>query len=188
MNRALALGAGVALAGFVVLFVPSLAVGVPATYGAVTLVGVLALVAGAARVRGRLAADRAGADLPEPETGRDHPVPGEAFDADLAAIDPRRDRANDAARAQIRERLEAAALAVLAGDGYPPDAARDVLDAGEWTDDPVAAAFFADDRTATDDATLRERLRTSVGGSRSFDARARRAAVAIAARAEVTDG
>lgn len=189
MNRATLLGAGAALAGLAVVVAPSLAGDVPATYGTVTLVGALALVLGVGRARGRLVADRDRADLPEREARHDHPVPGDEFDAELAAIDPRRDRANDAARAQVRERLEAAALAVLTGEGYAPEVARDALDAGEWTDDPVAAGFFAADErvTAADDAPLRERLGSSIGRSASFDSRARRTARAIAERAEGTD-
>lgn len=190
MNRASLLGAGFALAGLAVVVVPSLAVGVPATYATVLLVGVLAIVLGVGRARRRLGAERDRAALPEREAKHDHPVPGDEFDAELAAIDPRRDRANDAARAQVRERLEVTALAVLTGEGYAPEVARNLLDAGEWTDDPVAASFFAADEgvSAGDDVPLRQRLGSSIGMSASFDRRARRTARAIAARAEATDG
>lgn len=186
MNRTLVLGGLFALAGLAVVFVPGLAAGVPVTYGAVLLVGALALVSGLGTVRRRLAADRETATLPNVESTPTHPVPGDEFDATLAAISPRRDRENDAARAEVRARLEAAALAVLARDGHPREVGRDMLDSGAWTDDRVAAAFFAGDPVEPSaDESFRARLRSSVGGSYSFDSRARRAAAAIAERAGV---
>ena len=186
MNRTLALGALLALGGLAVVFAPGLGTGLSLTYGAVLLVGALALVSGLGTVRRRLAADRETATVPNVESAPVHPVPGDEFDATLAAISPRRDRENDAARAEIRARLEAAALAVLARDGHPREVGRDMLDSGAWTDDPVAAAFFAVDPVESPgDESFGARLRSSVGGSYSFDSRARRAAYAIAERAGV---
>lgn len=182
-------GGGAALAGLAVAVEPSLARGVSATETMVAFVAAFALLAGATLVRRRLATERDRADLPERETTPDQPVPGDEFDAALRELSPRRDRANDASRSQLRERLEAAALAVLSREGYSRDRAFDALDAGEWTDDPVAAAFFSAEGTAAtaDDRSLAERLRESVRGPTTFDERARRAALAIAKRAEETD-
>lgn len=188
MNRTLLLGALVALGGLAVVFVPSLGAGLPLTYGTVLVVGAVALAAGLGLVRRRLSTDRETADLPAVEALADHPVPGDEFDAELAAISPRRNRENDAARSEIRGRLEAAALAVLAREGHPREVGRDMLDSGEWTDDPLAAAFFAVEPVGgSSDESFGDRLRNSVGGSYSFDAQAKHAAYAIAERAGVGD-
>lgn len=187
MNRTLLLGTLAALGGLAVVFVPGLGAGLPLTYGTVLLVGGIALAAGLGLVRRRMATGRETADLPAVEGLADHPVPGDEFDADLAAISPRRNRENDAARAEIRGRLEAAALAVLAREGHPREVGRDMLDSGEWTDDRLAAAFFAVEAVDAGDESFGERLRSSVGGSYSFDAQAKRAAYAIAERAGVGD-
>ncbi|WP_255197384.1 DUF7269 family protein [Halorarius litoreus] len=187
MSRVLVVGAVAALGGLVVVFVPTLGVGLPLSYGAILAVGGLALLVGLALVRSRLDTDRDTATLPAVESPPDHPVPGDEFDTALAAIAPRRDRANDAARAEIRERLEAAALATLAREGHPREVALDMLDSGEWTDDPVAAAFFATEPVDSTEASFGERLRSSVSGSYSFTVQAKHAAHAIARRAGVGD-
>jgi hypothetical protein len=145
------------------------------------------MLVGVGLVRTRLSTERDTAELPAVEAPPDHPVPGDEFDAALAAISPRRDRANDAARAEIRERLEAAALATLSREGLPRDRARDLLDSGEWTDDPVAAAFFAVESTGGRDESFGDLLRSSVSGSNSFTVQAQHAAHAIARRAGVAD-
>lgn len=187
MSRTLVVGTVAVLAGLVVVFVPALGSGLPLSYGAILGVGGVALLVGLALIRTRLSTDRASAELRDVESPPDHPVPGDEFDTALAAIAPRRDRANDAARAEIRERLEAAALAVLSREGHPREVALDMLDSGEWTDDPVAAAFFAAEPTTGTDDSLGDLLRTSVSGSYSFTVQAQHAAHAIAERAGVGD-
>ncbi|WP_255152533.1 DUF7269 family protein [Halorarius halobius] len=187
MRRTLLVGAATALAGLAVVFVPALAVGFPVSYGLVLLVGALAFLFGLALVRARMATDRDTATLREVEARADQPVPGDGFDADLAAISPRRDRENDAARAQVRERLQAAALGVLSREGHPREEGLEMLDTGEWTDDPVAAAFFATEPVEADDDSLVDRLRGSTEARTGFRQQARRAALAVARRAGVAD-
>lgn len=187
MRRATLLGTTAALAGLAVVFVPALAVGFPVTYGTLLLVGGIAFVVGLGLVRLRMLTDRDTATLPAVEGRPDDPVPGDEFDADLAAISPRRDRENDAARSQVRERLQAAAVGVLARQGHSREEALDLLDAGEWTDDPIAAAFFAVEPVESGDEGLVARLRGSPGAGTSFTQQAQRAALAIARRAGVDD-
>lgn len=187
MRRTLLVGAALALAGLATVLEPGVAGGVTLSYGAVLAVAAVAFLLGAGRLRQHMRTGRTTASLPPVESTPDHPAPGDEFDAELAAISPRRDRENDAARAQVRERLAAAALAVLAREGHPAERGRDLLDSGAWTDDPVAAAFFAAEPDETDEPFAR-RLRGSLAGDSSFDTRAKRAAHAIADRAEVDDG
>lgn len=109
-------------------------------------------------------------------TGR---PPGAEFDRvvadDLGPLDHLRGRE----RAAVRRRLRRAAVATLARTaGCPRSTAETTVAAGEWTADPTAAAFLADD--AVSDPTWRRVVDALPGRSR-FARRARRAAVAIVA-------
>jgi len=107
-----------------------------------TYVGTLALVAGAILARLAVAVEQSTAEPPTVETKAALPVPGATVDDLLAKID-----ANPVAAIEeyeeIRERLTTVAVALLADRyGLREPAARDSLEAGTWTDDPHAAAFF----------------------------------------------
>lgn len=113
------------------------------------LLGTLGLVAVAALAR--IVARRATtsvdqADPPEPETVAEAPRPGQEFDDLLAGrlavgshlVSDRDDR--------VRERLrEAATLAVMRTERCPREDARRRVEAGDWTDEPVAATFLRPD-------------------------------------------
>jgi hypothetical protein len=181
VRRLLVVGAVAAVAGLVFAFVPSLVGGLTPTYGAVVLVGLLATVYGVQRLRGRGAVERRYARPPDREGRPSPPVPGEAFDSRLDGLAPASTREGRAARAAVRERLEVAAVNVLAKEGLDPDEARDRLESGRWTDDPLAAEFFGPE---TDEAGgPGERVRSLFGDRTGFETRARRTAAAIAARA-----
>lgn len=180
---AVAVGIAAAAAGFAFLLAPSYAGYVDVSEGFVILVGVIALLQGLRVVSRRRRSRVAEFETPDPETRQSLPTPGEDFDDDLAV---RRGRHWAARRERVSKRLEAAAVDAIA---YVEDcseaAAREALDAGTWTDDPVAAAFFADSLPAS--ASLWTRFREAVSLRPRFDRRAKRAAHAVADLYEVTD-
>lgn len=178
MNRAYALvGVVAATTGLLVLLVPSLGGGPGAFTVLVPVAGVVAVAQGLLVVADRYRADRHRADVPSVESAVDFPAPGTDMDDRLGRLHPASRTSNEAV---VRERLEAAALRVLAREGHSHEAARALLDGGEWTDDPAAAAFFA----ADEEGSTRTWLETAVSDEPVTRRRARRAAIAIADRAE----
>lgn len=81
----------------------------------------------------------------------------------------------------IRDRLAESATCVLrTRHGLEPDAAREAVSAGTWTDDRVAAAFLATNQRQP----LFERLRAAVDPGAAFHRRVQRTVEAIETRAE----
>lgn len=140
-------------------------------------VGVLAGVAGAAVAVDRLRPAAATSPPARPAVR----IPGDGFDRRLADLSVRDDEAVAAVRADLR----AAAVAVLVRHrGHPPAEARALVERGEWTDDPAAAAFLADG----DDPTTRlDLLRTLATGEPQAARSARRAIDAVERVATGTD-
>lgn len=84
----------------------------------------------------------------------------------------------------IRERLEANAVsAVQLSEGLDEPAAIRAVEDGTWTDDPVAAAFLAPDRTQP----LYERLRGALDPGRAYQRRVERTLRAIEHREVVAN-
>lgn len=142
------------------------------TYGFVTSAAVAAVVAGVALHRdGR---EGATVDVTAPPARRRPVRPGvEAADAiaDLRVVG-RRATADDG-RTALRERLQSLAVDVLvAKRDVTPATARDRLEAGDWTDDPEAAAFFADGTIPA--LSTRDQLAALRSGDPPFARRARR--------------
>ncbi|WP_049995960.1 DUF7269 family protein [Halococcus sediminicola] len=182
MSRArwLAVAGGVALVcwGLAVAVAPALADGVETTPALLTAVGLIALAGGGVAVHARFRADGDDPDLPTPETKRATPTPGAGFDEQLAAL-ASGDRMRGAReRRAVRDRLDELAVAVLVRKGDGESDAREALAAGTWTDDPYAAAFFAEARAS--DVPLEERLRTAFSAEPNGRRRARHAADALA--------
>jgi hypothetical protein len=175
----LSVGVLAAVGGLAVVVRPSLLGGVSNAQLLVTLVGLLALVQGLSTAGDRLRSDRREAETRPVERRASMPTPGDDIDAAVAALPIRRSRQSDANRAAIRRRLENAAVAVLGGRGLSPEAARSRLEAGTWTRDPRAAAFFRPDRE--DAVPLGDRVRDSLSPESTFQRRARHATAAIAA-------
>jgi len=174
--RRVLLGVGVAstATGLLVLLTPVAApVSVPVV-PALGLVALAALAVGGLVALGRSAEGARTYDLPEPTAGVR--APGDAFDERLAAVSVR--DATD--RDEIRDRLRSVAVTVLADTTAPDRAtARERLDAGTWTDDRQARAFFTDAPPS-----LRSRVRTILTGEPTVARRARRVVAVLAERAE----
>ncbi|WP_256684583.1 DUF7269 family protein [Halococcus qingdaonensis] len=180
-GRSLAVAVGVALVlwGLAVASVPEFAGGVTLTTELLGAVAVVALAGGAVAVRSRLQSDRAERNLATPESADEFSTPGEEFDEELAALAPNGRMRGASERRAIRDRLDELALRVLIRQGISEQAAREQLAEGTWTDDPYAAAFFAEARAS--DVPLEERLRAAFSGEPSERRRARHAADALAA-------
>jgi hypothetical protein len=175
-----ALGTLAAAVGLAAVVRPSLVAGVSLPGALVSLLGLLAVVQGARVAYGRYTADRPRENDPLPERRHVATVPGESFDSTLARVGERGRRAGE--RREIRDRLRSAAVAALTRyEGLSEAAARQRLADGSWTDDPVAAAFFARGAVSP---RLRDRLRGMV--TSSYRLRAVRAIDQLSAVADRT--
>ncbi|WP_435098368.1 DUF7269 family protein [Halarchaeum sp. P4] len=172
----LALGLLAAVAGIVIAFAPGLVAGLSFAEAAITVVGVVALLAAYLAYRDARAtrADAERADPPDVETRRAAGRPGKSFDRTYAEA---RTNARASARPVARDRLHDLAVETLVAiDGLTEEAAESRLREGTWTDDPHAAAFFADDAQP---APTRLRLRELLGRASVFDVRFRHALAEI---------
>ncbi|WP_121821960.1 DUF7269 family protein [Halostella salina] len=171
-----AVGILAAVAGFLAMFVPAVAAGIDATQSLVTVIGILALLQGYRVVRARRRTSVREFETPDPETQQPLPTPGDDFDE---AITARRGKHWAARRHRVATRLEEAAIdAITYAEDCSEAAAHDALEAGTWTDDPVAAALFSDGDPES--ATVWSKIRDTLSMEPAFDRRARRAAHAIA--------
>ena len=121
----------------------------------IVLVGLLALVQGL-----RYASDRAGTETRGTRTGdpeqRSHvPVPGDDADASLGLPQTLRDRGSFR-REDVRNRFRAVAADTMVSQRIcDREEAQSRLERGDWTDDPIASRFLAED---PDPLPLRTRL------------------------------
>jgi hypothetical protein len=175
-----AVGAAGVLSGGALLVAPGLGPsGLDPVLPVLAVAGGALLVTGLAAATGLAAGTDAVAPRRDPHANR---VPGDGFDDALAAVSATGRRAPGEHREAVRERLATAAVALLVERReLSPEVARRRLSTGTWTDDPVAAAFFAEDTPAL--STV-DHLRLLAGGELPFRRRARRAVAAMDALAE----
>ncbi|WP_435317739.1 DUF7269 family protein [Haloarchaeobius sp. TZWSO28] len=135
------LGVAVAALAFALVLFPEVAAGMSMNEAILVVLGVAALLQGVrigvSRTRNRYVQ----AETPDPEQSQELPTPGDDFDELLhvASTDLRRIDS----REQTTTRLERAAVATIARtQGCSQSEAKRRIEAGEWTDDPYAAAFF----------------------------------------------
>ena len=140
----------------------------PGTFGlgidryAVIVLGLLALGQTVRLVQARRRGRRERAETATPELPPSIESPGEDLDAVLSAFG----RSGVRAASHRREQLRGVAREVLARYGDDREATPDErIDRGTWTDDPVAAAFLAED---AEPVSLRRRLRARVAGESSY--------------------
>ncbi|MBX0295738.1 DUF7269 family protein [Haloarcula nitratireducens] len=177
-----------AAAGLLVLD-PELAAAVPTDaavaalgndYLLVAAFGVAALVLVAAALGGRAVTELEQATPPRPETVKRAPRFGSDFDETLAGEVGLRARLFSDRREAVRERLrENAVRAELAAEGCRRAEARRRVEAGDWTDDPDAAAFLG----ASLSPPVRSRIRAAARGETWFRRGARRTAEAVVTKA-----
>lgn len=142
----------------------------------VTFVGVLSGTAGVYYLNRRRHAPRETTAFDAPERRYRVAVPGDDLDEQFETLSARPRPRHW--RRDVRGRLqEAAVRALVIHAGYDRTAARNAVESGEWTDDPVAASFLADG----DQYPPRLRLRAFFGRVDISVIGARRTVEAIAA-------
>lgn len=184
VRRRLALAGGVATAalGLALAVAPGLAAGHSVDEAVVVVVGVLALLYAGLPAYRRRVAERRQTGGPEPETSATPDPPGAELDRLLAAAGSTSPRTADR-RHRLRRRLfEAATDAVRRREDCDLETARRMLAEGSWTDDPIAASYFAEGRieVAGADLSLARRLQLRVSASARRAHAARRVADAVA--------
>lgn len=171
MNRRLVgLAVAFVVAGLAASATPSLA---PAALAALGRAGTatLALGLGGLTLVGSVALARrspVGPPLEPPGSGPSISAVGADVDETLARVADPDVRAD---REAVRERLREATHRALVRRGATPDEARERLQRGTWTDDPVAAEFLGGRRLGR-----RQRLREALSTRPPFVRRAARAA------------
>ena len=146
-------------------------------YTFVTLVGALAVVQGLRYGFERRSTDFEQSTTADPELRAHVPVPGDGHDDDIANAAGWSYRAKNRRRT-VREHLRSVAVETIATrQNVTEAAARDRLDEGTWTDDPLAAAFLG---SSTSRPPLREQLRARLRREPAFSYHARRTVGAIA--------
>lgn len=169
--------AGVALAvGAVVGLAPASLVGAASGLDATLATGIVgAALVGYALRRRRQAEPADEATLADAGGDATAADPGQPVDGALDAIVDGTDAFARDARPRVRERVrETAVRACASTDRADAEAA---VARGEWTDDPVAAAFLGDERAPR--YPLRERLRGWVHPDRAFRRRVERTVDAV---------
>ena len=136
-----ALGVVFVVVGFAMLFVPGLAGLFDANELFLSLIGLGFALQTVRVVNARRRTPYEQATTADPEIAQELTTPGDEFDdlmEQAAAV-----RYSGAQRDTVRERLRAAAVAVIVRtEGLSREQAIDRIDDGTWTDDPYAAAFF----------------------------------------------
>jgi hypothetical protein len=173
---ATAVGVGTVAAGLYVVLVGATG-SLDLNYTFVTLVGALAVVQGLRYGLERRATPVGRSTTADPELRAHVPVPGDGHDTDIANASGWSYRAKNR-RQTVREHLRAVAVETIAARENVTDAAaRERVDDGSWTEDPLAAAFLG---ASTSRPPLREQLRARLRRESSFSYRARRTVAAIA--------
>ncbi|WP_158057986.1 DUF308 domain-containing protein [Halorussus halophilus] len=176
-------GIAAVAAGVLMVVNPGFASLIGTGYFAVTMVGLLALVQGLRIARARKETDVEGVETPDVETVETMPTPGGEFDEQVAALNSGPRRESIRKRRQLRETLEAEALAAVARrENCSREEAEEMLRAGTWTDDPHAAAFLGGADAPR--PPIRDRLRLAVSTQSLFQHRVRRTADAVALAAD----
>ncbi|NHN42228.1 hypothetical protein G9C85_11410 [Halorubellus sp. JP-L1] len=177
--------AGVVLivVGFAMLFVPGLAGLFSANELFLSLVGVGFALQTARVVNGRRKTPYEQGETDDPEVAQDLPTPGDDFDDLMEAAG--RARHSSRERELVRDRLHAAAVAVLVRtEGVSREEAIERIDAGTWTDDPYAAAFFTGSVEGT---SFVQRVSLFDGSRSQFERWSTAAARAIVEQSEEAD-
>lgn len=138
-------GVAAVAVGFVAVANRGVAAALDPSAVVVTLIGALAVVQGVRYANERRGRDRRIADPGEPERRELATVPGADLDERIARVADA-SRGGYASRRELRERVRTVAVAAVARDRNCSTAAAErAVEAGTWTDDPIAAAFLDGD-------------------------------------------
>jgi len=167
--------AGVVLGvvGLAGVIAPDAVAGLPAGRGALVLVGAAILLQGLRVVNRRRTEPPEELETPDTELQLELPTPGDDVDADLRFLAEER-RYDRERRRRTRTRLrEAAVEAVARRRGCSTEEAREIVERGEWTDDPLAASFFT---TVRESGSLSDDVRYLLRNESLYHRRAHHAA------------
>ena len=170
-----AVGVAAVAVGFVAAVDRGVAAALDPSATVVTLIGALGAVQGLRYANARRNRTREAAAPGDPERRAPASVPG-------ADLDERIERATGPAlgghraRREVRDRVRELAVAAVARDrNAPTDAAEDLVETGEWTDDATAAAFLA----PRSSYPVRVRVRAMVSGRSRYESGLRAAVDAL---------
>jgi hypothetical protein len=136
------LGVVLAVVGLVALVAPGIIASLPTDRAMVLLLGVLLVLGGVRELQRRRATDREYAETPDAEEVVELPTPGDEFDERFDRLSMTRYRMTE--RERLREEVEEVTEKTLVRRrGLSPEAARESMYDGSWTDDPYAAAVFS---------------------------------------------
>lgn len=146
----------------------------------VTAVGVTVFLYAGVVLVGRARTDRPTGSPVDPESLPDGPVPGDAFD-DLLAVAGGSTAVAGERRRRLHRRIERAAIAAIRRHSDCTESeARERLDSGDWTDDPLAAVYFTDGVVPMSEVSLRRRAHVTLTGTEPEILAAQRAAEEVA--------
>lgn len=164
--RDVLVGAGVLAlaAGVAVVVDPGLAAIVDAQRTLVYAVGAITALFALGAIQRRRRATIEQAETPDPEDRATLRSPGDDVDAALRTgnVGPRTRAAPGGD--SLRDRVRTVAVARLVDrENCTPEAAESMLEAGTWTDDPLAAAYFSQEHRAQLQEGYATRLRAFLG-------------------------
>jgi hypothetical protein len=158
MRPLAAAGVAALLFGFVTLYRQGLAGVFDFGSAFISFVGVLALVQGVRYGYARRMSGYASTEVGTPEQRPATGVPGDEIDKELSRATGITQGASRR-RTRLRERIREAATETLANDrGHSSEEVVDIIDDGQWTDDPVATAFLSESRSYPVSIHVRARL------------------------------
>jgi hypothetical protein len=144
------LGIAVAVAGIAIVVDPGLAGLVPSSRLFVIVAGVFILFQGVRVTRARRRTEFPEAETPDFEASLRVPTPGEEHDESLERTQVasfKDTRGQTSAQDDAYQLLRSVAIETITQRrGCSEEEAIEILEAGTWTDDPHAAAFFGADR------------------------------------------
>ena len=163
MRLLVAVGVTAVAVGFVAAVDRGVAAALDPSTAVVTLIGLFGVVQGVRYANGRRGRERRATDPGEPERRTRATVPGADLDDRISRLTTG-SRGSYRSRTELRSRVRAVAVAVVANDRNRSTAdAKRAVKSGAWTTDPTAAAFCSAERSYP----LRVRLRAvATGGSR----------------------
>jgi len=165
------LGALLGVVGLVAVAVPQITTPLPTGEAFVVIVGVVLLLGAFGQIQRRRRTEVEYAETPDAELAVDLPTPGDEFDRRLDRL--ALTRFSEADRHRLREDVGEVAMTTLQRrEGYSPEEAAEAVEAGTWTDDPFAAAFFTG---RPPDADVTDRVRELLHRELPFKRRAVRA-------------
>lgn len=177
------IGIALAVLGLLLIAVPGAAGALPLPRLTVVVLGIAALVEAVRSLRTRRRTSIESAELPEPEAAFEAARPGDAFDERVTSLGRRPSRTwAGREHERLRRRLRASAVEATAHRWrLSTEEARERVETGRWTDDPVAATYLGGPEVPA--PPWRVRVRAALVGS-SIGFYANRTADAIVALRE----